>query len=292
MKCEMRSHYYRILGLPDNAPISDVRKQYRKLVMQYHPDKNPSPTAERKFIEIKEAYEILTGKKSAPSQRTAPKRQTRSTSPNKEENRAEQEQRAKEAQKRYEEQKLREYLENELYFRKLTSGWRWKLMKKSAIVGFILAFSISIDLLLPHHYTDDVVTGFNSNAAFGIGGKRVSLIETGDHGKIWIEYFNSQLYYGDHEILIESSWLFHNPIRVQRCDKTATFGYPVNFNFYRLSFLLIPLFSLPAFTLFYKRRKIAFTVLYQLCMYGINGLMLYMLISGDRWAHLLTFGFL
>ena len=288
----MNSRYYRILGLPDNAPISDVRKQYRKLVMQYHPDKNPSPSAERKFIEIKEAYEILTGKKSAPAKRSAQRRPSRSASPAKEETKAEQEQRAKEAQKRYEEQKLREYLENELYFRKLTHGWRWKLMKTSAILGVILAFSMSIDLLLPHHYNDDSITGFNSNAAFGIGGKRVSLIETEEHGKFWIEHFNSQLYYGNHEILIESSWLFHNPMRIQKHDKTTTFGYPVNFNVYRLSFILIPLFLLPAFTLYYKRRKISFTVLYQFCMYGVNGLILYILISGDRWAHLLTFGFL
>jgi len=288
----MNSRYYRILGLPDNAPLSDVRKQYRKLVMQYHPDKNPSPNAQRKFIEIKEAYEILTGKKSAPAQRIVHKRQTRRASTNKEETKVEHEKRAQEAQKRYDEQKLREYLENELYYRKLTQGWRWKLMKTSAILGVILAIAMSLDLCLPHHYKDDSVTRFNSNAAFGIGGKRVSLIDTKDHGKIWIEHFNSQLYYGNHEILVESSWLFRNPIRVQKCDKTTTYGYPINFNYFRLSFILIPLFLLPLFTFYYKRRKIAFTVLYQFCMYGVNGLMLYTLISEDRWAHLLTFGFL
>ncbi len=289
----MKSRYYRILGLPDNAPLSDVRKQYRKLVMQYHPDKNPSPDAERRFIEIKEAYEILTGKKAAPTPITKQRRQSRSTTQSgAAETRAEQEKRAKEAQKRYEEQRLREYLENELYFRKLTNGWRWKLMKTSAILGIVLAFLLSLDLVLPHHYEDDVITGFNSNAAYGIGGKRVSLIKTEENGFFWIEHFNSSLYYGNHEIIIESSWIFHNPMRIQNFSKTTAFGYPVNFNVYRLSFILIPLLLLPAFTLYYKRRKISFTVLYQFCMYGVNAVMIYLLISGDRWAHLLTFGFL
>ncbi|PWL24680.1 MAG: hypothetical protein DCO96_12815 [Fluviicola sp. XM-24bin1] len=289
----MRSRYYRILGLPDNAPLSDVRKQYRKLVMQYHPDKNPSPDAQRRFIEIKEAYEILTGKKSAPTPRIAHKRPSRSTTaPNANETKAEQEKRAKEAQRRYEEQKLREYLENELYFRKLTHGWRWKLMKTSAVLGIIMALLLSLDLLLPHHYQDDMITGFNSNSAYGIGGKRVSLIETENNGKFWIEHFNSSLYYGNHEIIIESSWIFHNPMRIQNFSKTATFGYPINFNVYRLSFILIPLLLLPAFTVYYKRRKISFTVLYQFCMYGVNAVMFYLLLSGDRWAHLLTCGFL
>ncbi|XOV68150.1 MAG: DnaJ domain-containing protein [Fluviicola sp.] len=288
----MNSRYYRILGLPNNASISDVRKQYRRLVMQYHPDKNPSPDAQRKFIEIKEAYEILTGKKAAPVHQIRRRDNSRNTANSQQQKQKEQQQRAKEAQKRYEEQKLREYLENELYFRKLTQGWRWKLMKASAILGIVLALAMTADLVLPHHYENDVVTGFNSNAAFGIGGKRVSLIGTEESGKFWIEHFNSQLYYGNHEILIESSWLFHNPMRIQKQSKSATFGYPVNFNFYRLSFILIPLFLLPAFTLYYKRRKISFTVLYQFCMYGVNGVMICMLISGDRWAHLLTFGFL
>lgn len=260
--------------------------------MQYHPDKNPSPDAQRRFIEIKDAYEVLTGKKAAPVQRLTKRKSSRSSSPSQSNSDAEQARRAKEAQMRYEEQKLREYLENELYFRKLTSGWRWKLMKSSAILGIIVAFAMSIDLLLPHHYSDDMITAFNSNSAFGIGGKRVSLIQTEDSGKFWIERFNSQLYYGNHEILVESSWIFHNPIRIQKQDKTATYGYPINFNIFRLSFIIIPLLLLPAFVLYYKRRKISFTVLYQFCMYGVNGLMLIILVSGDRWAHLLTFGFL
>ena len=288
----MNSRYYRILGLPDNAPISDVRKRYRKLVMQYHPDKNPSPSAQQKFIEIKEAYEIITGKKPAPLTQQLHRRKSRSSRPQSTATASEQKKRAEEAQKRYQEQQMRDYLENELYFRRLTNGWRWKLMKVSAIVGLILALTITLDLVLPHHYENDKITSFNSNSAFGIGGKRVSLVQTQSNGIFWIEQFNSRLYYGNHEILIESSWILHNPMRIQKFDKTATFGYPVNFNVYRLSFLLIPLFLLPGFTLFYKRRKVSFTVLYQFCMYGVNGIVVFILFTQDRWAHLITFGFL
>lgn len=287
----MKQQYYKILGLPNGAPLSDVRKQYRKLVMLYHPDKNKAPDAEQRFIEIKEAYEILTGKKSAP-QPTLERRKSRSTSPHQKPQGATKEQRAQEGKKRFEEQKMREFIENELYFRKLTQGFRWKIMKISAVLGILLAFTFTLDLVLPHHYASDKVMAFNANTAYGIGGKRVSLIETQVHGKFWIEHFNSRLYYGNHDILIESSWLFHNPMRIQKMDKVSNFGFPVNFNVYRLSFILIPIFLLPAFTLWYKRRKISFTVLYQFCMYGVNGLMLLLLITGDRWAHLLTFGFL
>jgi hypothetical protein len=50
---------YNILGLKDNATSEEVKKAYRKLAMQYHPDINPDSPPE-KFLEIKEAYFNLT----------------------------------------------------------------------------------------------------------------------------------------------------------------------------------------------------------------------------------------
>lgn len=54
--------YYKILGLNENASLSEVKKAYRRLAMKYHPDRNNSEEAEEKFKEIKNAYEIITNK--------------------------------------------------------------------------------------------------------------------------------------------------------------------------------------------------------------------------------------
>jgi curved DNA-binding protein len=52
--------YYQILGLPRSASTEEIRKAYRKLAMQYHPDHNPGDKqSEERFKEINEAYQVL-----------------------------------------------------------------------------------------------------------------------------------------------------------------------------------------------------------------------------------------
>jgi curved DNA-binding protein len=52
--------YYKTLGLSKNASADDIKKAYRKLARQYHPDVNKKPEAEKRFKEINEANEVLS----------------------------------------------------------------------------------------------------------------------------------------------------------------------------------------------------------------------------------------
>lgn len=59
--------YYKILGVAGTASQEEIRMAYRKLALQYHPDRNPGDaTAEAKFKEVKMAYEALTHKSYRP----------------------------------------------------------------------------------------------------------------------------------------------------------------------------------------------------------------------------------
>jgi len=52
--------YYEVLGVQKGASVDEVKKAYRKLAMEYHPDRNKAADAEEKFKEISEAYAILS----------------------------------------------------------------------------------------------------------------------------------------------------------------------------------------------------------------------------------------
>ena len=55
-----KQDYYEVLGVSKNASKDEIKDSYRKLAMQYHPDRNKAPDAEDKFKEISEAYAVLS----------------------------------------------------------------------------------------------------------------------------------------------------------------------------------------------------------------------------------------
>ncbi|XP_053688060.1 dnaJ homolog subfamily C member 16 isoform X2 [Sabethes cyaneus] len=51
---------YKILGVQKHANLQDIRRAYKQLAKEWHPDKSDHPEAETKFVEIKQAYELLS----------------------------------------------------------------------------------------------------------------------------------------------------------------------------------------------------------------------------------------
>jgi molecular chaperone DnaJ len=56
----VKRDYYEVLGVTRNASLEDIKKAFRKLAFQYHPDRNSDSGASDRFKEINEAYEVLS----------------------------------------------------------------------------------------------------------------------------------------------------------------------------------------------------------------------------------------
>src|SRR5919201_2390838 len=52
--------YYEVLGVTRSASDDDIKKAYRRLALQYHPDRNNAPEATERFKEATEAYQVLS----------------------------------------------------------------------------------------------------------------------------------------------------------------------------------------------------------------------------------------
>ena len=57
---DSKRDYYEILNVPREASKDQIKQEYRKLALQYHPDRNKAPDAEARFKEISEAYAVLS----------------------------------------------------------------------------------------------------------------------------------------------------------------------------------------------------------------------------------------
>ncbi|HYN89529.1 MAG TPA: DnaJ domain-containing protein, partial [Ardenticatenaceae bacterium] len=59
MNTNTKRDYYEVLGLSRTATADEIKRAYRRLARQYHPDVNRNADAEERFKEINEAYEVL-----------------------------------------------------------------------------------------------------------------------------------------------------------------------------------------------------------------------------------------
>jgi DnaJ family protein A protein 5 len=60
LKKQKRRCYYEVLEVARDAPLTDIKSQYRKLALKFHPDKNPDEDTKEKFVEIQEAWKVLS----------------------------------------------------------------------------------------------------------------------------------------------------------------------------------------------------------------------------------------
>jgi hypothetical protein len=269
--------YYSILELTPGATEQEIKRQFKKLAFQYHPDRNPSHSSHEKFILITEAYEILLGKKKPAKQRKNNQNQTT-------------EERRKKAHQRFQEFQRREAKANERYYQSLFIGYKWKTIKVTAVIGSVLSFFILLDILLPKFQEKDTATYYSKDVYGGMTDETVSLVVTEKGNEYWVGRLDAAVYLSYPDLIILRSRIFHEPTALISVRKTQLASYPLPFTFYSFNWFFILISMVPLLVRIYRKKSIYYTFAYQIALVVSPLCIFFYLVFNWHFIHLVTFG--
>ena len=282
---------YKILGVHTDASPEEIRKAYRALVKKYHPDKNPNKEAAALFIEIQNAYEqICNGSIQLDPNTVAQK--YRATQEQYDRDLADYKKQRAAAREKLREQKRKEAAYQLEYLKKLKSGviGRWHLIV--AYLGLLLFLVVWIDFLLPKKQTPIIVNAYGIHTYKSVDGHRVQLMKSIDNRAFWVsDYFSQNLPKVQHLTAIETPWL-RQVTALQFNEGAYQLTRPVHFSFYWAQIWISLLFLLPVVSWYFASADIIFVAGSFLARYAIFAVMLWFLISENRYLHFLSLGYL
>lgn len=272
--------YYKTLGLSSSASQDEIKKSFRKLAMKYHPDKNPDPDSTKRFIDIIEAYEIVTGQREIPTKRA---RKTPQQSPVRSEDdlKKDMEERLRKAKERFEQKKYEEFLEEEQYYRQITQGKPFRFFKGVMWAALISAFLITVDRIIPgkleERYAISIDKGMGSG---GMRFDRVSPVKLDNNETFWISVLNKNLILKNPSLQVERSWIFRDIKRIYIRNNEEMSAIVTDFSVFG-TFPLIPLlFLIPFITFLIKGRSMMYSVLFHGTLYLVfPGIVLFYLLK-------------
>jgi hypothetical protein len=278
----MRGSAYKVFGLDPGASEEEIRKRYRELVKKFHPDVNKDPRAEEKFIEIQAAYEQLLHGYEEPAEIETPTEPTFQ-----EEYTAYREH----ARQQFQARKKKEAEELEKLYVRLQTGPIHLLHRCIAFVSVIVLLVLCLDLLLPTQRVSAVITSYSTDVYQSMNGNLVSLAKTNQGESFFLNAFSNRFFDINPFIEIKKTAILHQSVSVLSYSNEFLQEIPIHFSFYWAQFLLFPFLLVPIAFLIYRKKDAFFIMGSYFTRYASGLLLLYFLISEDRWYHLLTLGF-
>lgn len=304
--------YFDILGIPPTKNEKLIKRAYRKKAMKYHPDRNPSIEAKEKFIQVTEAYDKLllilahsnnqqTANTTHSQSNTRHTTSTRSNTRGGQKSATQQsyqrtkanprEERVNEARQRYENMKRREAEEDKRYFHNITTGKNWKRFKIIMLACTFMSLLISLDAL--YFSTQTIPSKIVNKEAFkahrGSNSRSTTPVIFENGQKAWIP-LDFVFMEKSNFIYLERTPIFKDIKYVKIYSYNRWHYYTPDFSLMS-TFPIIPLVLLiPLFTFFIKAETIYFSVLYHTSVKFMPVFLIVLLISNDRWAHLITLG--
>ena len=293
--------YFEILEIQPTKNAKVIKKAFRRLAFKYHPDRNKTEEAHIKFIQISEAYENLMtaidhanlspDERKAETKKRSKKASKAATNYSSEDLAKE---RLKNAKRRYEEMRRKEQEENEAYYKEISSGMNWKVFRGVMSGCLILAILFLVDnLALPSRWSESEAIGTNRIINYGgVHHNRVVPLHLKTGEKVWVKPSFASSAGSCNIVYIERSFFFKDIQKLWVWEDGKWFHSHADFTVTG-TFPIVPIFLfLPFITFILKGRTLTYSLLFNVSLYLYGILMMGLLLNNDRWAHILTLGFL
>jgi hypothetical protein len=235
--------YYAILRIQRYANSNEIKRAYRKLAIQYHPDKNPDVSAEHVFKEINEAYEVLgdpSKKASYDLRLTNPYVETvAQSSPRPHRDPAYRRRRAP-VYRKSERERLIEIMATML-----------PLANKIVYFSFAICVLFALDYGLPFRHTNELIfeSDFQSSSRKNV--TQWWVVTTNSGRRIQLFFRHSDDFKTGDTVVIESTQLLNVPLKITGKTAKATISKSIYRSF---SFVPIALFLTSWFGIYYRKK--------------------------------------
>ena len=280
------SQYYKILGLEPTASDAEVKKRFRKLAKEYHPDTNPNRNATAIFQEMLDAYERIL-KKDFGTTRVAVQRNRKNTATS---NAETQRDFHRKAWERYE--RMRKEQERELndFYDTFIRGPKMTIKIILAAVSLIILGCLVFDEFAETKNKIDRVVNYNKTRYQSVGDHFVNEIVTKDGMSYFVADYQPSTFEAYPNIQIRESKLCRLIKQIDHTTDRGTSHIEVHFSFYWMRWVLY-VFLLVAIIMPFYRKRSTILVLGTWFTYYIVGLTLSIfLLSNFRVLSLVTAG--
>jgi hypothetical protein len=273
------SQYYKILGLEPTSTDAEVKRRFRVLAKQYHPDLNPDHDATEIFQRLLDAYERILKKE---FKDTKPVQGTHR-------GKSQQEQHSefhRKAWERYERMRREQEAYSNEVFKAFISGYRMQLKRIIALICFGLLCVLIVDEIVPLKSVNDQVVNYNSTSYQSFTHGYVHEITTKHGHHFFIANYDPKSFNERPRIRYYQTAISRSDVCVTHQGKLIE----VHFTYYWARVFLYVIFSLGILIPFYKKDTIFLYLSTYMSLFIISSIVLSYLLLNYRILSIITLG--